>query len=88
MFFKRVFNFIIFIIFSLFLTACSVSNTQVQVNQKKIYEKEPITQDLKNEVNQIAQLIKQNISLKSLFITVNYYNIIILQVIELKGVIM
>ncbi|MDD3055760.1 MAG: hypothetical protein PHE16_07730 [Aliarcobacter sp.] len=60
MFFKRVFNFIIFIIFSLFLTACSVSNTQVQVNQKKIYEKEPITQDLKNEVNQIAQLIKQN----------------------------
>ena len=60
MFLKRVFNFIIFIIFSLFLTACSVSNTQVQVNQKKIYEKELITQDLKNEVNQIAQLIKQN----------------------------
>ena len=60
MFLKRVFNFIIFIIFFLFLTACSVSNTQVQVNQKKIYEKELITQDLKNEVNQIAQLIKQN----------------------------
>ena len=60
MFLKRVFNFIIFIIFSLFLTACSVSNTQVQVNQNKIYEKELITQDLKNEVNQIAQLIKQN----------------------------
>ena len=60
MFLKRVFNFIIFIIFFLFLIACSVSNTQVQVNQKKIYEKELITQDLKNEVNQIAQLIKQN----------------------------
>ena len=54
---KKILN---FLCFSLFLTACSVSNTQVQVNQKKIYEKELITQDLKNEVNQIAQLIKQN----------------------------
>ena len=60
MFFKRVFNFLIFISISLFLTACSVSNSQVQVNQKKIYEKEPVTQNLKNEINEITQLIKQN----------------------------
>jgi uncharacterized protein YcfL len=60
MFLKRAFNFLIFMSISLFLTACSVSNSQVQVNQKKIYEKEPVTQNLKNEINEILQLIKQN----------------------------
>ena len=60
MFLKRAFNFLIFTSISLFLTACSVSNSQVQVNQKKIYEKEPVTQNLKNEINEILQLIKQN----------------------------
>ena len=60
MFLKRVFNFLIFMSISFFLTACSVSNSEVQVNQKKIYEKEPVTQNLKNEINEITQLIKQN----------------------------
>ncbi|WP_128326723.1 hypothetical protein [Arcobacter suis] len=50
----------IFIFLSFFITACSVNNNQLQVNQKKIYEKEPITPQLKNEINQILQLIKQN----------------------------
>lgn len=60
MFLKRIFNLLIFIFLSFFITACSVNNNQLQVNQKKIYEKEPITQNLKNEINQILQLIKQN----------------------------
>ena len=60
MFLKRIFNLLIFIFLSFFITACSVNNNQLQVNQKKIYEKEPITPQLKNEINQILQLIKQN----------------------------
>ncbi len=60
MFLKRIFNLLIFIFLSFFITACSVNSNQLQVNQKKIYEKEPITQNLKNEINQILQLIKQN----------------------------
>ena len=60
MFLKKIFNLLIFIFLSFFITACSVNNNQLQVNQKKIYEKEPITQNLKNEINQILQLIKQN----------------------------
>ena len=60
MFLKKIFNLLIFIFLSFFITACSVNNNQLQVNQKKIYEKEPITPQLKNEINQILQLIKQN----------------------------
>ena len=60
MFLKRISNLLIFIFLSFFITACSVNNNQLQVNQKKIYEKEPITPQLKNEINQILQLIKQN----------------------------
>lgn len=60
MFLKKISNLLIFIFLSFFITACSVNNNQLQVNQKKIYEKEPITQNLKNEINQILQLIKQN----------------------------
>ena len=57
---KNILNSSIFLCFSLFLTACSVTNNQLGVKEKKIYEKEPITQDLKNEITQILQLIKQN----------------------------
>ena len=60
MFLKKILNLLIFIFLSFFITACSVNNNQLQVNQKKIYEKEPITPQLKNEINQILQLIKQN----------------------------
>lgn len=60
MFLKKISNLLIFIFLSFFITACSVNNNQLQVNQKKIYEKEPITPQLKNEINQILQLIKQN----------------------------
>ncbi len=57
---KNILNSSIFLCFSLFLTACSITNNQLGVKEKKIYEKEPITQDLKNEITQILQLIKQN----------------------------
>lgn len=56
---KKTFNlFVMTLIFTLF-TACAVDN-QLAENSKKIYEKEPITQDLINEVNQIALSIKEN----------------------------
>lgn len=57
---KNILNSSIFLCFSLFIAACSVTNNQLGVKEKKIYEKEPITQDLKNEITQILQLIKQN----------------------------
>ena len=60
MFLKRILNLSIFMLFSFFLTACSVNNNQLDVNQKKVYEKEPITPVLINEINQIVLAIKQN----------------------------
>jgi hypothetical protein len=43
---------------SILFTACAIDGQYV--DGKRIYEKEPITQDLINEVNQIALSIKEN----------------------------
>ena len=60
MFLKKFYNLLILIFLSLFLTACAVNNSQITENEKKIYEKEPITPVLINEINQIALSIKEN----------------------------
>ena len=60
MFLKKFYNLLILIFLSLFLTACAVNNSQITENGKKIYEKEPITPVLINEINQIALSIKEN----------------------------
>ena len=60
MFLKKFYNLLISIFLSLFLTACAVNNSQITENGKKIYEKEPITPVLINEINQIALSIKEN----------------------------
>lgn len=56
---KKTFNLFVTTLISTLFTACAVDN-QLAENSKKIYEKEPITQDLINEVNQIALSIKEN----------------------------
>lgn len=56
---KKTFNLFVMTLISTLFTACAVDN-QLAENSKKIYEKEPITQDLINEVNQIALSIKEN----------------------------
>ena len=55
---KKTFNLFVLTLVSTLFTACAVDNQLVE--GKKIYEKEPITQDLINEVNQIALSIKEN----------------------------
>ena len=60
MFLKKFYNLLISIFLSLFLTTCAVNNSQITENGKKIYEKEPITPVLINEINQIALSIKEN----------------------------
>lgn len=60
MLFKKFFHLLTLILFSLFLTACAVENNQMMDNGKIIYQKEPITPALMNEISQIILSIKQN----------------------------
>lgn len=55
---KKTFNLFIMTLISTLFTACAVDGQLV--DGKRIYEKEPITQDLINEVNQITLSIKEN----------------------------
>ena len=55
---KKTFNLFVMTLISTLFTACAVDGQLV--DGKRIYEKEPITQDLINEVNQIALSIKEN----------------------------
>ena len=48
------------ILLSLFLASCAVNNNQMMVNGKKVYNKEPISPVLLNEISQILLSIKQN----------------------------
>jgi uncharacterized protein YcfL len=57
---KKFFNLLTLILFSLFLTACATTSNQMVVNGKLVYEKEPITPILINEISQILLLVKQN----------------------------
>ena len=59
MYLQKIFHLSIFMLISFILTACSVDN-QLLENGKKIYEKEPISENLINEINQIVLSIKQN----------------------------
>jgi hypothetical protein len=56
---QKILNLSIFTIIIFLFTACAVDNQQLE-NGKKIYPKEPISQKLIDEVNQIALLINQN----------------------------
>ena len=58
MFLKKFFNLFIFALISILFTACAIDGELV--NGKRVYEKEPITPQLINEINQIALSIKQN----------------------------
>lgn len=53
------FNLSVFTFIAFLFTACAVSNHTLE-NGKKIYPKEPVSQKLIDEVNQIALLINQN----------------------------
>lgn len=55
---KKTFNLFVMTLISTLFTACAVDGQLV--DGKRIYEKEPITQDLINEVNQIALSIKES----------------------------
>lgn len=57
---KKFFHLLSLILFSLFLTACAAGNNQIVDNGKIIYQKEPITPALMNEISQIILSIKQN----------------------------
>ena len=59
MYLQKILNLSIFTIIIFLFTACAVDNQQLE-NGKKIYPKEPISQKLIDEVNQIALLINQN----------------------------
>ena len=59
MYLQKIFNLSIFTIIIFLFTACAVDNQQLE-NGKKIYPKEPISQKLIDEINQIALLINQN----------------------------
>ncbi len=59
MYLQKIFHLSIFMLISFILTACSIDN-QLLENRKKIYEKEPISENLINEINQIVLSIKQN----------------------------
>lgn len=48
------------ILLLLFLASCAVNNNQMMVNGKKVYNKEPISPVLLNEISQILLSIKQN----------------------------
>ncbi len=56
---QKILNLSIFTIIIFLFTACAVDNQQLE-NGKKIYPKEPISQKLIDEINQIALLINQN----------------------------
>jgi hypothetical protein len=75
---KKTFNLFVMTLISTLFTACAVDN-QLAENSKKIYEKEPITQDLINEVNQIALSIKENnldlINAKYIHFVNGYYDV-------------
>ena len=75
---KKTFNLFVMTLISTLFTACAVDN-QLAENSKKIYEKEPITQDLINEVNQIALSIKENnldlINAKYIYSVNGYYDV-------------
>ena len=53
MYLQKIFHLSIFMLISFILTACSIDN-QLLENRKKIYEKEPISENLINEINQIV----------------------------------
>ncbi len=55
---RKTFNLFVLTLISILFTACAIDGQLV--NGKRVYEKEPITQDLINEVNQIALSIKEN----------------------------
>ena len=55
---RKTFNLFVLTLISILFTACAIDGQYV--DGKRIYEKEPITQDLINEVNQIALSIKEN----------------------------
>lgn len=57
---KKFFHLLTLMLFSLFLTACATTSNQMAVNGKLVYEKEPITPVLINEISQILLLVKQN----------------------------
>jgi len=57
---KKFFHLLTLILFSFFLTACATTSNQMAVNGKLVYEKEPITPILINEISQILLLVKQN----------------------------
>lgn len=59
MYLQKILNLSIFTIIIFLFTACAVDNQQLE-NGKKIYPKEPISQKLIDEINQIALLINQN----------------------------
>lgn len=57
---KKFFHLLTLIIFSLFLVACAAGNNQIMDNGKTIYQKEPLSPTLMNEISQIILSIKQN----------------------------
>ena len=59
MYLRVFFNLSIFVLITFVFTACAVDSHTLE-NGKKIYPKEPISQKLIDEINQIALLINQN----------------------------